>query len=412
MRLLFTTFPERPHFYPMVPLAWACMAAGHEVRMVSTPSLAETTTRAGLPAVEVGHDLDLAAMLARGDFAPKRDVQAGTPEEQQRAAWSGMLENLANMQFAMCEAMVDDMVAYARSWRPDVIVHDPVTFAGPVTGQVLDVPTVAHMFGSPGLLRIEMKDLGSEPLPGFLRLFERFGVEPRVNPTEWIDPCPPSLRLSEDLAIRPAPTSLNRYQERFVPYNGPGSSPDWLFQNTGRPRVCVTWGTTQERIMGESVSDLVRRVVGVVASFDVEVVFAGSAELRRDLGDLPDNVRMVEWVPLHMLLPTCAAIVHQGGAGTTLTSAANAVPQLGITEVPEPRISIEQLAATGAGHHLFPADATADRVREIVGGLLGDPAYGEAARAVQDDIRRQPAPAELVPVLEKLAGVDPGAGAR
>ncbi|WP_248964092.1 nucleotide disphospho-sugar-binding domain-containing protein [Sphaerisporangium perillae] len=406
MRLLFTTFAERPHFYPMVPLAWACMAAGHEVRMASTPSLVETITQSGLPAVAVGHDLDLAAMLARGDFAPKRDVKAETPEEQQRAAWSGMLENLANMQFAMCEAMVDDLVAYGRAWRPDVIVHDPVTFAGPVTGQVLGVPTVAHMFGSPGLLRIEMKDLGSEPLPGFLKLFERFGVEPRHHPTAWIDPCPPILRLEEGLAIRPAPASLNRYQERYVPYNGPGASPDWLFEPPGRPRVCVTWGTTQERILGESVTELVRRVVGAVAGFDVEVIFAGSAELRRDLGELPGNVRLVDWVPLHMLLPTCAAIVHQGGAGTTLTSAVCGVPQLGITEVPEPRISIEQLAATGAGHHLFPADATAERVREIVAGLLEDPSYGEAARRVQADIQRQPAPAGLVPVLEKLAGTE------
>ncbi|NED83271.1 glycosyl transferase, partial [Streptomyces sp. SID11233] len=39
MRFLFTTFAARPHLYPMVPLAWSALAAGHEVRIASTPSL-------------------------------------------------------------------------------------------------------------------------------------------------------------------------------------------------------------------------------------------------------------------------------------------------------------------------------------------------------------------------------------
>ena len=41
---------------PMVPLAWALRAAGHDVRVAVQPSFAATVTSAGLTAVPVGRD--------------------------------------------------------------------------------------------------------------------------------------------------------------------------------------------------------------------------------------------------------------------------------------------------------------------------------------------------------------------
>ncbi len=54
MRILLTTYPEKPIFQPMVPLAWALRAAGHEVRVASQPFFADTITQAGLTAVPAG----------------------------------------------------------------------------------------------------------------------------------------------------------------------------------------------------------------------------------------------------------------------------------------------------------------------------------------------------------------------
>ncbi|HZN74657.1 MAG TPA: glycosyl transferase family 28, partial [Micromonosporaceae bacterium] len=47
MRVLFTTFAWPSHYFPMVPLAWALQAAGHEVRMTSQPELLPTMRRSG-----------------------------------------------------------------------------------------------------------------------------------------------------------------------------------------------------------------------------------------------------------------------------------------------------------------------------------------------------------------------------
>jgi glycosyltransferase len=54
VRILFTVFGTKPHLYPLVPLGWAFRAAGHEVRLASTPSWAADLAYTGLPAVTVG----------------------------------------------------------------------------------------------------------------------------------------------------------------------------------------------------------------------------------------------------------------------------------------------------------------------------------------------------------------------
>ncbi|MFE7135993.1 activator-dependent family glycosyltransferase, partial [Streptomyces sp. NPDC057638] len=56
MRVLFTAYAVRTHFFSMVPLAWAMSAAGHEVRVASQPGLVPDITGAGLTAVPLGRD--------------------------------------------------------------------------------------------------------------------------------------------------------------------------------------------------------------------------------------------------------------------------------------------------------------------------------------------------------------------
>ena len=202
MRVLFTTFPWASHHYTMVPLAWAFRAAGHEVVVASTQALESTITASGLPAVSVGKEVDL----------------AGMSKGPRLANWHE--ERLAGLQFAMADAMVDDLVDFSRAWRPDLVVHNTVSFAGPVAAAVLGVPSISHHWGGPGLHRVEMRRLGSEPLPGYVALFERFGAPVR-SPSVWIDMCPESLRI---------PTSFPCLEMRYIPYNGPGTMPDWVLE--------------------------------------------------------------------------------------------------------------------------------------------------------------------------------------
>ncbi|WHT23328.1 DUF1205 domain-containing protein [Crossiella sp. CA-258035] len=402
MRVLFTTFPWASHHYTMVPLAWAFRAAGHEVVVASTPALESTITGSGLPAVNVGTEVDLARMSAGPRLANWHE-ESGWP-----TGWTNnpsllgeerlqLLERLAGLQFAMAGAMVDDLVDFSRAWRPDLVVHNTVSFAGPVAAAVLGVPSVSHHWGGPGLHRVEMRRLGSEPLPGYVALFERFGAPVR-SPSLWIDMCPESLRI---------PTSFPCLPVRYIPYNGPGTMPDWALDKPARRRVCVTWGETTLRLLGPDGLEMFGKTVRALADLDAEVLVVTTAAQLEVLGDLPANVRPALSVPLHMLLDTCDVIVHHGGSGTVMTATAFGVPQLAITRRPEPELHGERLAAVGAGRHLPYGRISRDSspeltIRAEVETMLNDPSYREAAQRIQAEVLARPTPDQVVPDLEKL----------
>lgn len=405
VRLLFTTFPWHSHHFPMVPLAWACQTAGHDVRVASSPSLTGTIIDSGLPAVPVGSDVDLPRLSTEGARASWHyqdrwpDDWPVHPERLTRDQIA-LVEQLGRMQCTMAAAMVSDLVSLAREWRPDLVVHDAVSFAGPVAAAALDVPSVGHAWGTPAYQRIEIQDLGrGEPLPEYLDLYEKFEVPARLEPTAWVDPCPDSMRYPSDADPR-------RLAMRYVPYNGPGTMPDWLLEPVAGQRICVTWGGTTGALSGAGLVEQVRRVVDAAAGLDAEVVLAVGEGLAAGLTDLPDRVRVAPGLPLHLLLPSCDAVVHHGGAGTTLTAAALGVPQLAVTRRPEPGLNGARLAATGAGRHLLAAELPdgQDAVEAVRAELarLRDPAYRRAAGRLRDEVLEMPTPSQVVSRLEEL----------
>jgi UDP:flavonoid glycosyltransferase YjiC (YdhE family) len=410
MRVLFTPNTARQHLYPMVPLAWACRAAGHEVRIAAPPAMAPVIHEVGLPAVVVGNDVPLGAVTFKGltaRFYSHERFPSNWPfvphllTGEQRdllAAWGRNAARAAS-------AVVDDMVAYAREWRPDVVIYDVAGFAGAVTAAVLGVPGIRHLTGY-GLRPMENPPVCPAPLlPDYVKLFERFGVPARPQPTLTLDPSPPPLRID---------VSGEWHEMRYVPYNGPGVVPAWLgewLRQRKRQRVCITWGHGVGRAMlalGSSALDPLRAAIHAVSALDVDVVLATTAEQLAAFGPLPPGVLAATSVPLQYLLPYCDLIVHQAGDGTALTAAALAVPQLAITNKPDQALTSERLATFGAALHLRYQDLEHDPARRTViraaaDRLLSVEWHRQAACRLRARIEQQPTPADVVAALEAVA---------
>lgn len=389
----------------MVPLAWACRAAGHEVRIAGTPGICETIVHTGLAAVIVGHDVppispDTTGIIARiyghRRFPTDWPLHSDRLDEEQRELLAVLGKNSARA----AEGMVDDLIRFGRGWRPDLVVHDTASFAGPVAAAVLGLPNLRHLTGV-GLRPMEKPVPGGEVLPEFAALFDRFDVPPRGVPTTTVDPSPPSLRLPVEGPCVP---------QRFVPYNGHGSQPRWLLAPRVRPRVCVTWGFSVLRAaaaIGPVALSPYRDAIEGAAAAGVEVVLVTTARHLEYLGRLPETVLIAESAPLHLVLPYCDLIVHQAGDGTALTAAALGVPQVAVTSKPDPALTAERLADFGAATHLRSQEMTSgperrERVRGAVEKMLADSAYQAAADRLRQEIRQQPAPAETVRALVDL----------
>ncbi|MEV4754129.1 activator-dependent family glycosyltransferase [Micromonospora sp. NPDC049559] len=421
MRVLFATLPHSTHWYPLVPLAWALRTAGHEVRVASEPELVDVITGTGLTAVPVGrrnwadddpagralldaiHD-EAFAHLCAFDFAG-RDPAQWTWERLlclEHVTVPGHSAVLGN------DSVLDELVAFARAWRPDLVVWETYTVAGAVAATVVGAAHARMIAGPDVTMRVRRE---------FLRQTGKRPVEHRFDPTaEWlgwtlerlgcaepfteelvtgqwtIDSTPASTRLDADRSTVPM---------RYVPFNGPSVLPHWLRTPAARPRICLTFGVSEwvaQWLTDERLADL----LGALAELDVEVVVTGVADRAERLRTGAPNVRLVGFVPLNDLLPTCAAVVHHGGVGTKATAELHGVPQVILSFGADTTLMGEQVERLGAGLWQPIADVTPASLRQRVARVVGEESFAAGARRLRDELLAAPSPNEVVPVLEKL----------
>ncbi|MCC2270696.1 DUF1205 domain-containing protein [Streptomyces sp. CT1-17] len=416
MRILFTPVAATttPLFH-MVPLAWAFRAAGHDVRVAAQPELSRAIVDVGLPAVEVGHGYEImdGVLRSRGG---QRVIEApadqwtdsglaGTAEEPP-ADYDDKHADLRDAAMApLVEAagrMAPGLLRFTEYWRPDLLVTDSMVFAAPLVSALRGVPLVRQTWG-PDVMRMVSQPLQGRAADGDVRaewptglpgLYDHYGVEVRNDyPVRTVDPWPTSLQF---------PDLSGRLPMRFVPYNGAAVSPDWVLDHPGRPRVCVTWGTSTFALAGDEAFVLPRVVEGL-AGLDVEVVLAVGPDDRRKLGTLPAGVRVAENVPLHLFMGTCDAIVHQGGTSTLLTAARHGLPQVMMPQTADNPFNAANFAGSGAGVTLDAAGADAGEIGAAVTRVLTEPAWRVAAEKLREEMAEMPPPSAVVRSLEELA---------
>jgi UDP:flavonoid glycosyltransferase YjiC (YdhE family) len=219
--------------------------------------------------------------------------------------------------------------------------------------------------------------------------------------TASIDPCPPSLQYPATVA----PT--RRIHTRYIPYNGIAEVPATLpHTDTDRTRICLTWGTSVARLLGDHAflpGQLLLAASKLAEEHNADLILAITKNQTHLLPDLPPHVHLHENIPLHALLPTCHAVIHQGGAGTLLTSLLNGLPQIILTQLVDQTANAIQLAATGAAINLSATTLTTTELLDAGHELLDNPTYQQAAQTLQHEITAQPTPTQIVPVLEGLA---------
>lgn len=378
MRVLFCVYPFPGHLFSLVPTAWALRAAGHDVVLGTVAVGSDTLGSTGLPTVQVA---DPATVQAIFDKYSALYRQPGASPEGGQADANPVTGLLAEWSRAMADGTLD----FAERWRPDLVVHDLVLEAGPLAAAMLGTAQATFRSGFhpamqyvPTVLRQCLADV-----------YERRGVDAAApRPAVTVDVVPPSLNTIEDGAWR----------VRYVPYGGGGMLPDWLTRPAPRARIAVTLGTTTPEMLGLGP---LRAVVDSAAAVDAEFVLALGGTDPAPLGPLPENVRVCGWVPMHALLETCSAVVHQGGVGTTLTSLNAGVPQLILPTDFDHFANAEAVAKRGCGRFCGPQDPGVDT--PLLRELLEDPAMRAAAAEVRAEMAAQPSPADLVGRFAELA---------
>ena len=414
MRVVIATPAERTHFLNLVPLAWALRAAGHEVVVASQPELADVVIAAGLPFAPVGRDHRLRELTRRLYSLPgAADAVDWSEERTWRLPWNVLRVHYRQIVGfwwkALNELLADDLVDLCRSWKPDLVVWEPTTFAAAVAARATGAAHVrflwsldlfARMRGS-YLERLAEQPSRSreDPLEEWLSgLAARYGVEfneELVVGQLTVDQVPPGLRLDVGGTVQ--------YEgARFVPYNGRAVVPDWLHRPAERARLCLTLGTSSTGWYGGD-SSLLRAAVGVLGEVDAEVVATVPPQAREELGTVPSNVRLVDYVPLHALAATSTATINHGGPGSVLTSMSYGLPQVMVADsrLFDTRLLARRVSEAGGGVALEAEQVEPQELYRGAQRVLEDGDLRRGAVELRERMRAQGGPAALVGRLER-----------
>jgi len=419
-RILIASVPAAGHVNPLLPLARALSARGHELAWYAGAEYRTKVEATGARFIGYTHARDF-------DYS---DMAGAFP---QRAK----LRGLRALKFDMKHVFIDqspgqlrDLQQITRDFAPQLVLAEPGVIGalfhhelgGPPSALLCVLPLVlssidAAPFGlallpsATALGRVRNRALNLLVERVLFRDVQRHWTRVRrsvgLGPTEWWL----NSVTRADLCMQPSvpgfeyPRSDLPRAVQFIgmmPADAPSDciAPDYFRELDGeRPVVPITQGT-----LANETPQLIRPALeGLAGEPVLVVVTTGGRPIEQlGLGPLPANARISTYLSYPELLPKTAVMVTNGGYGGVQTALAYGVPLVvaGATE-DKPEVAM-RVAWSGVGINLKTATPTPDQVRNAVRAVLDDPRYRERARALAAEYARYHAVQRAVQLVEDL----------
>jgi UDP:flavonoid glycosyltransferase YjiC (YdhE family) len=387
MRVLFTCVPALGHFQPLVPIARALTAAGHEVSFATAAALAPMVVRAGFRHLPAGLAID--GPEVRGFWAEAHGLDA---EELRvftfKRAFAGLLAT----------RMAADVLALPEARVADLLVRDSTELGGCVAAERLGIPHAAVSVLAAGVMP-GAREWVAEPLDA-LRASHGLPPDPEVlMPFRYLtfQQAPRSF-----LTLPPLPTDR---MIRPVPFDQSGDegAPDWIDLLPRRPIVYATLGTVFNKR-----PDLLEAFLGGLRDEPVNLILTVGRDQDPDqFGPQPPSVRIERYIPQTLLFPRCDVVLTHGGSGTVMSALSHGLPLVLVPMGADQPDNADRCAALGVGRVLDPANVTSDDVREAVRAVLAGPSYRRNAQRIQREIGTLPGPEHAASLLERLVHEHP-----
>ncbi|MDQ1384848.1 MAG: hypothetical protein QOG65_2227 [Actinomycetota bacterium] len=382
MRVLVTSTPGSGHIHPLVPLATALQAAGHDVVWATARESRSRVERYGFRSFAAG----LGTTERRERFLKlSPDVFTLPHREQRIVLMPGLFGRVA------AAPMRSDLDPIVEEYRPDVIVHDLAEFAAPLVATGRRIPHVTVAFG--GALPDEIE---SSMVESVADLWAADGLS--VPDATW---------LYDDLYLHPFPAALGALPRaptargmRPLNFDGGARSepPPWVSAlGRDRPLVYASFGT--DPLAPAPWTD----VLSALALADADAVATIGVVDESSIGPVPANVRVEAYVPQTFLLDRADVVLSHGGAGTVLGAATHGVPQLCVPLAADQWANADAVAASGAGITLELDQREPAAIHAALRRLLDERELRDTATKLAADFRALPHPREYVEVIEGLA---------
>ncbi|HYG82515.1 MAG TPA: glycosyltransferase [Pyrinomonadaceae bacterium] len=406
-RIVLTTFGSFGDVHPYIAVGLELKARGHRAVIATSPLYREKIEATGL------------------DFRPIRPDFRPPQEEPELVA--KIMDVKTGAEFLFKEVLMPHLRDGYEDLREatrdaDLLVTHVITMAGPILAQKTGIPWVSTVL-APASFFSAHDPFVPPQAPGVIKLLRLsplvargfYAIARRIT-DKWAEPVY-RLRAEVGLPRGRHPIFEGQHSPRLVlalysrVLGAP--QPDWP------PNTAITGFPFFDRkdIDGKAEADLapglkkflddgpapVVFTLGSSAVFVAEDFYRESAaaarllkrravlligdERNRPKGPLPADIAVFDYAPYGQILPRAAAVVHQGGVGTTGQALRAGVPTLIVPfnhDQPDNAARVERL---GVGRTLPRKKYTAANVVEELGRLLGDETYAERAAAVGEVVR-------------------------
>lgn len=382
-RALFVVLSEKGHVHPFIGPAQELARRGHEVGFYAPCDLREPLGRAGF------------AHIFGGEGPRPPDSNRGQAFAELVGDRSRLRAWISTMLVDTVPAEVERLAAVVRTFRPDVIVADPMAYAAPIVAARAGVPWAGV---STSLNAVVPDDWTSElitttrALPR-AELFAAYGLtKVGFRVSDCLSPFLNVAFTTSALIGREAPGVL--LAGASLPLAARGDE-GHAIDLDDRPLVLMSLGSQiyHQPRMFEVVSEASRGQPWQLVLAMGELAHTWAA---------PQHVRVVAYAPQLALLPRTRVLVTHGGANSVMESLAHGVPMLVSPICNDQPHNARFIAEAGAGLVCDLAVAGVDEVRARLCALYDD----SSARAVAGRIAHSyRAAGGIAAVADAVAGL-------
>ena len=393
MRIALAADGTRGDVHPLIALAAALRAAGHDAFLCSPPDFADAARAAGVPHRTVGLPVreyltSRAHTLHGGGLGVLREMEryGHSILEGQFAA---LPDAVRGTDLVVAGGV--QVAAHSAAERAGV-PYRYVAYCPAILPSAEHAPAFLPMSGRSrlrnravwGVLRLALHATVRRSLNGYRRALGLAPVRDLFAHLLGERPL-----LAADRTLAPAPADFDRPFEQVPclhPFDAGEPLPAKLeeFLASGPPPVYLGFGSMTDP---DPRATTARLVEAVTTAGHRALLAEGWAGLGG--GPLPEGVLPIGTVAHASLFPRCAAVVHHGGAGTTTTAARAGAPQIVVPHVLDQFYWAGRVTSLGIG---VEAPALAEAIRAVVGNEWLE----ERARELGAQLRAEQARAGVV----------------
>ncbi len=383
MRVLFTLQPLYGHFHSMVPLAQALKDHGHDVAFATGKNMGPIIKRVGFQHFNCG--LEIAGSLHMLNRLPEwQSIQEKMPHPGVQQLWGFIL--------GFAPQMTNDLIDLVGAWKPDLIVRDPVEYGAYIVAEKFDLPYASiqwaiyiSTWGCDEPLNALRQRHGLPDDPDFAS-FDRYFI---------LNAMPPSWGLQED-----RPRVIHRFCMPPFDRSIESELPAWVNTLPDQPTVYATLGTAFNQK-----PDHFRAMIDAFSAeaFNA-IITVGKSTDPAQFDPLPDNVKVEQYIPQTLILPTCDAVVFHGGFNSLHSAIWHGLPMVIVPmEAGDQRPTAEQAGELGLGLIVEGDPPEPETINRAVRTVLEEPSYRQRVGQFRSEMMALPDLSDAVHRLEKLA---------